>query len=285
MRGFVLSRSRFNITKMKSFISKENRKLSKLALYEIEDLSYSALMKALRKKDVKVNGKRVSEDVILSIGDKVEIFYAQSSTVKFQEVYKDQNILVINKFSGYTSESVFDEISAKYPDAGFIHRLDRNTSGIMIFSLCQSCEKELLDGFKYRTFEKIYTAHVVGKMPKKSDVLTAYLLKDKENATVKIFNTQVKNSVPIKTGYDVVEEHADYSVLSVRLYTGKTHQIRAHLAHIGHPIIGDGKYGDFDANNKFKEKSQKLSATKLILHFSKDSLLYYLNDKIFSIKG
>ncbi len=270
---------------MKSFICNENRKLSKLALYHIEDLSYSALMKALRKKDVKVNGKRVSEDVMLSVGDKVEIFYAQTSVAKFEEIYKDENLLVINKFSGYTSESVFEEISAKYNGAGFIHRLDRNTDGIMVFSLSSICENELLNGFKSRTFEKFYTAHVVGKMPKKSDVLTAYLLKDKESATVKIFNKQVKDSVLIKTGYEVIKEYADYSILSVRLYTGKTHQIRAHLAHVGHPIIGDGKYGDFDANNKFKEKTQKLTASKLVLHFTEDSPLYYLNNKSFSIKG
>ncbi len=270
---------------MKSFVSNENRKLSKLALYHIEDLSYSALMKALRKKDVKVNGKRVSEDIVLSVGDKVEIFYTQTSNAKFEEIYKDQNVLVINKFSGYTSESIFEEISAKYNSAGFIHRLDRNTNGIMIFSLCETCEEELLKGFKERSFEKIYTAHVVGKMPKKSDVLTAYLVKDKDSALVKIFNKQVKNSVLIKTGYEVLKEYVDYSILSVRLYTGKTHQIRAHLAHVGHPIIGDGKYGDFDANNKFKEKSQKLTASKLVLHFDEDSPLYYLNDKVFSIKG
>ncbi len=270
---------------MKSFISKENRKLSKLALYYVEDLSYSALMKALRKKDVKVNGKRVNKDVMLSVGDKVEIFYTQTLNAKFEEIYKDQNVLVINKESGYTSESVFDEIKSKNYNAGFIHRLDRNTSGIMIFSLNTMAEAELLNGFKNRKFDKFYTAHVVGKMPKKSDVLTAYLIKDKDSSTVKIFNTQVKNSVQIKTGYEVIEEHDEYSVLLVRLYTGKTHQIRAHLAHIGHPIIGDGKYGDFEFNDKFKEKSQKLSATKLILHFDENSHLSYLNNKIFSIKG
>ncbi len=270
---------------MKSFVSKENRKLSKLALNNLEDLSYSAFMKALRKKDVKVNGKRVNKDVMIFIGDKVEIFYAQTDNAKFEEIYKDKNVLVINKFSGYTSESVFEEIKAQYNDAGFIHRLDRNTSGIMIFSLNITAETELLNGFRNKTFEKFYTAHVVGKMPKKKDILTAYLVKDKESATVKIFNTQVKNSVLIKTGYEVLEEHDNYSVLLVRLYTGKTHQIRAHLAHIGHSIIGDGKYGDFELNNKFKEKSQKLSATKLILHFEGNSPLNYLNNKTFSIKG
>ena len=171
---------------MKSFISTENRKLSKLALYHIEDLSYSAFMKALRKKDVKVNGKRVNEDVMISVGDKVEIFYAQTSVAKFEVIFKDENILVVNKFSGFTSESVFEEISAKYKGAGFIHRLDRNTSGIMVFSLNPIAEEQLLQGFKEKTFEKFYTAHVLGKMPKKSDILTAYLLKDKESAIIPI---------------------------------------------------------------------------------------------------
>lgn len=270
---------------MKYFISQENRKLSKLALYNVEDLSYSAFMKALRKKDVKVNGKRVNKDVMINVGDKVEIFYAQTDNAKFEEIYKDQNVLVINKFSGYTSESVFEDVKTNYGEAGFIHRLDRNTSGIMIFSLNATAETELLNGFKNRKFEKFYTTQVVGKMPKKKDLLTAYLVKDRENATVKIFNTQVKNSVLIKTGYEVLEEHEDFSILLVRLYTGKTHQIRAHLAHIGHAIIGDGKYGDFETNNKFKEKSQKLSATTLVLHFAENSPLNYLDNKTFSIKG
>ena len=100
---------------------------------------------------------------------------------------------------------------------------------------------------------------------------------------VKIYDKKVNGSVMIKTGYSVVEQRKDTSIVSVTLYTGKTHQIRAHLAHIGNPILGDGKYGDFEMNNKHNAKSQILSATKLTLNFSKESPLYYLNGKTFGL--
>ncbi len=270
---------------MKEFIADKNRKLSKLALYHLEDLSFSSFMKALRKKDVKVNGKRVSQDITLSVGDKVEIFYCSTFVEKYQILYKDENVLVINKYSGHTAESVYEQIKKDYDTAGFIHRLDRNTSGIMIFSLNPTAESELLKGFKERNFDKKYTTTVVGKMPKKEDVLTAYLVKDKDSSLVKIYNKKVQGSVLIKTGYKVIEENKDTSKLEITLYTGKTHQIRAHLAHIGNPILGDGKYGDFEMNKKYNLTEQQLSATQLTLNFEQESMLNYLNGKIFVVEG
>ncbi len=266
---------------MKTFISDKNRKLSKACLYHCEDLSFSAFMKALRKKDVKVNGVRVNKDVSLFIGDKVEIYYSSVEIEKYTVLYEDDLVLVIDKKQGYSSESVYQDLSNKYQNLGFIHRLDRNTLGVMIFSKDARAEEELLKGFKERTFDKKYHALVFGKTPKQEDVLTAYLIKDKDSALVKIFNQKVEGSSLIKTGYKTLDYKSGKSLLEVTLFTGKTHQIRAHLAHMGNPVVGDGKYGDNQSNITAKEKYQKLQAVSLTLAFKEGDLLYYLNGKTF----
>lgn len=268
---------------MLNFIANKNSKLSKIALDLCQDLSYSAFMRLLRNKDIKVNGKRVSSDVILSIGDNIEIYYNIPKIDKYSVVFQDKNILVVNKKSGYSFENVFEDILLKFNTAYAIHRLDRNTAGLLIFALNKMAEIELLYGFKNHTFEKFYTANVVGVMPKKEDVLNAYLTKNSEKSLVSISNVKTKDSFPIKTGYKLLQQFEDNCIIEVKLYTGKTHQIRAHLAFIGNAIIGDGKYGDNVVNKKFNAKSQRLCATRLILHFTKNSPLFYLNNKVFSI--
>lgn len=266
---------------MIEFTASKNQKLSTLIKTQAEGLTYSKLMKALRKKDVKINGVRVSKDVTLSIGDSV-IIYATINPVKsYNVLYIDQNILVVDKFDGCTSESVFNQILADYKEAYFIHRLDRNTQGVLIFALNKQTEEQLLQGFKNRLFDKKYHALVYGKMPRQEDLLTAYLVKDSAKAEVKIYDKKVPSSVQIKTGYKVLKCDNGVSLLEVTLYTGKTHQIRAHLAYIGHFIIGDGKYGDNKINAQYNAKSQKLIAKSLTLKFDKNSALYYLNEKTF----
>lgn len=268
----------------KTFIADKNGKLIKTALRVLDGVSYSALMKCLRKKDVKINGKRTDKDIDLSAGDEVTVFLPETEkSEKYSVIYSDDNVLVIDKKSGFTSESVYADIKDDYSDVRFVHRLDRNTSGVMIFAKGNAAETALLSGFRERDFIKTYRARVKGCPKEEEAVLNAYLLKDPIAATVKIFDKPVKGSVPIKTGYKVLFSDGDTSILSVRLYTGKTHQIRAHLAHIGYPLVGDGKYGDNDFNRAHGAKSQELTAYSLTLRFAADSPLYYLNEKTFYI--
>ena len=268
---------------MKSFIADKPRKLSKSALDNLQDLTYTAFMRSLRKKDIKVNGKRVKDDLMLKEGDLVEVFYQPQQDLGYTVVYKDQNVLVVNKKQGVLSETVFENIKAEFNEARFIHRLDRNTRGIMIFALNEKSEQPLLDGFKDRTFDKKYHALVKGVPKKAQDELTAYLVKDKDAATVKIYANKVAGCVQIKTGYKILEKYSDSSLLEVNLLTGKTHQIRAHLAFIGCPIVGDGKYGDFEFNKEKNLKMQELTAKSLTLKFKEGSYLSYLNGKTFTV--
>lgn len=267
---------------MISFISDKEQKLVKAVLSRNDNISYSAMMKLLRTRQVKVNSARVNEDVFLKQGDRVDVYYSSAERVLYGEIYSDENVIVVDKKSGCDSVEVFEKLKSEYGEVYFVHRLDRNTSGVMIFSRNKLSESALLNGFKKRDFVKIYRALVFGRMKEKSAVLVAYLVKDAENSFVKIYDSQVRDSVPIKTGYKVIEEYENgTSLLDVELYTGKTHQIRAHLAHEGHFVVGDGKYGDNDFNRSLGVKSQMLKAVRLTLRFS-GGVLKYLDGKTFT---
>lgn len=265
---------------MISFTVKKRQKLVKAITEEREDLSYSAVFKLLRKKDVKVNGKRVKDDVAVSENDLVEIYYSPRKTEKYDVIYRDENVTVIDKKSGFLSEDVFSELS-ETSECYFIHRLDRNTAGIMIFANNERAAIELKKGFKAHGFEKYYTAEVIGCPHPEKDELTAYLFKDAKSGTVTVTDKKVKGAAIIKTAYEVIKRGEETSELRVRIFTGKTHQIRAHLAHIGYPVAGDEKYGDHAFNRAHGSKRQALAATKLVLHFDADSPLKYLDGKIF----
>ncbi len=239
----------------------------------------------LKNKEIKINGKKVSENVALNVGDTVQYFLTQKQADKpaFYTVYQNENVLIIDKESGVNSESVFAALARKYGEkCRFIHRLDRNTRGLMIFAFGDVAERVLLDAFKERSVEKIYHALCVGKFRDKEKVLTAYLKKDEKKSLVQVFDKQVIGSEKIVTEYKVVEEMDGLSKVEVRLHTGRTHQIRAHLSHIGNPVLGDMKYGNEAENKRRGISRQALVAKQLIFHLT--GAWSYLNAKSFISK-
>ena len=272
-----------------------NKKLSLFLLSFFPKLSINSIYKALRKKDIKINGTRINQDVLVHTSDNIDVYITDDilfPTFNLDIVFEDDNILIINKCSGIEvtgNNSLTQEVHLKYSSLEFkpmpCHRLDRNTTGLVLFAKNQKALDILLDKFKNHEIEKHYLALVYGTPPKKYDRLEAFLFKDNKKSLVYISDTPKTGYRNIITSYKVIEKRQDYScLLEVQIETGRTHQIRAHFAHIGLPIIGDGKYGLNDINKKFSAKTQKLCSYMLKFDFKTDSgILNYLEDKEFSI--
>ncbi len=273
-----------------------NKKLDKFLYDNIPTLSQNLYYKTLRKKDIKVNGKRVSENVNVFENDEILLYIPDDlldNNLKLNIIYEDNNILLIDKPSNIEvtgTESLTSLIHKSYANCGFppmpCHRLDRNTSGLILFAKNETSLKILLEKFKSHEIKKHYLALVYGIPKKKNDKLISYLFKDSSKSLVYISDVPKKGYLKIITSYSLLESYSNNtSLLDVEIETGRTHQIRAHLAHIGLPIVGDGKYGKNEINKNFKVKTQKLVSYKLTFDFKTDSgILNYLNGKSFELK-
>ncbi len=297
--------------------NEHNQRMDKFIKKYLPKASAGFIYKMLRKKRIKLNNNRANPENILKEGDKIQLYLSTETLCKFQEdkrihnvsvnfdiVYEDSNILLVNKPKNVLSHpskqkdenTVVNQIVSYLYDKGeykpndektFIpsicNRLDRNTSGIIIAGKNYASLQVINEAIRKGELKKIYKCIVKGKI-EESRMLRGYLVKNPKNNAVKITNKEQKDSKPIHTYMKPIKYSEEYTLLEIDLITGRTHQIRAHLAHIGHPIIGDIKYGDKKINNLFRTKyqlnSQFLHAYKIIFNSLKEPL-EYLNNKEF----
>ena len=278
----------------------DEKKLNTFILDNFSNLSLNTLYKALRQKDIKVNNKRVNSNVTVYLNDEIQIFisddllFNKNSNLSFETIYEDDNILIVNKpdkIEVLGDNSLTSIIQKKYNLGNNFpypcHRLDRNTKGLIIYAKNKLSLDYLFDKFKHHEIEKHYLAKVYGIPKFKNKTFESYLFKDSKKSQVYISDTYKKGYQKITTSFNLVSKNINEntSILDVTLHSGRTHQIRAHLAYIGYPIIGDGKYGVNYINKKFNAKTQELYAYKLIFNFVNNSgALNYLNGKEFALK-
>jgi len=297
--------------KLKVTSINNNQKVGKFVKKLLNEAPLSFIYKIFRKKDVKVNGHWAKDDLILHEGDTVCIyvseeqlssFHQQKSLIKkhlsYPIVYEDQHILIINKTAGvlvvkddkdndktlssevlsylYYKDEYDPSFSTFIPSPS--HRLDRNTSGLVLFGKDDESLKELTRLFRERDgIEKYYQALCVGEF-KGSGVIEKPLLKDSRTGIVKVSSSvEAKNA---KTTYKTLVNYQGFTLVECHLITGRTHQIRVHLASINHPIVGDAKYGDFKVNKSVSFPHQFLHAYK-IKFANPSGVLSYLKGKTF----
>lgn len=307
---------------MKSFIIEKNdadQRLDKFLTKSCPKLPKALMYKYIRIKRIKVNGKRAEISTRLKKGDTVDMyindeFFEKKETVydfmsaskNIDIVYEDENIILLNKKVGLLSHpdetEYVDTLITRvkrylfekgewHPDEetsftpALVNRIDRNTSGIVICAKNAEALRVLNQKMKDRELHKIYLCIVHGKMNSEKELLEGYLVKDEKKNKVFVSKKPKEGSKLIRTEYKVLGCRDGLSLLEVNLLTGRTHQIRAHLASIGHPLVGDGKYGTNELNKKTGYKKQCLCSHKLIFDFTTEAGgLEYLNKKEFTIE-
>ena len=286
---------------MKEFKIRENeawQRFDKYLAKLLEEAPKSFFYKMMRKKNITLNGKKAQGNEMLCTGDMVKLFLSDETFEKFssakqasharaklQIIYEDQDVLFINKPAGMLSQpagdgtpSLVEYLTGYLLDTGALNaadlvtfrpgvcnRLDRNTSGLVAAGKSLTGLQDLSAMFHNRNMEKFYLCLVVGVI-KNEKYIKGYLHKDEKCNKVIISADRTEDSQPIKTRYRPVCDNGKYTLLEVELITGRTHQIRAHLGSIGHPLLGDAKYGDRDFNRaytKFGVRNQLLHAYKL----------------------
>ena len=295
------------------------QRLDKFLTKTYPNLPQSVLYKCIRTKDVKRNGKRCQRDDRLQEGDELSLYWQEEffqtapkeydflkAPKALSIVYEDENMMLLDKKPGlivhpdqnYHFDSLIARVQHYLYDKGeydpqgenafapaLVNRIDRNTGGIVLAAKNAEALRILNQKVKDRELVKLYLCVVCGRLSQKEGLLTGYLEKNEAQNRVYVLKKPKEGAKAIRTKYRVLAEKRDFSLLEVELLTGRTHQIRAHFASIGHPLAGDGKYGKNAVNKGTGFPYQALYSYKLGFRFQTDGgLLQYLDGREFSVE-
>lgn len=269
----------------------EKTRLMTLAKRMLPEVPEYALREAFQKRDVKVNGQRVGLDALALPGAEVKIYTKDPAPRQplVSVLYEDENVLVVFKPAGISCEpdakggkalpQLLYEQKTELPCEPLLcHRLDNPTEGLIVLAKTADVQEHLHNAFRNHQVHKEYTCVVLGTPLPEHAVLEHYLIKDARHAKVRVTPHESRDAKRIVTEYTVVQK-GENARLSIRLHTGRTHQIRAHMAFIGHPLLGDDHYGDREANRHYKARRLMLCSTRL--SFELEGKLAYLNHRCF----
>ena len=295
------------------------QRLDKFLQKAVKTLPVPLMYRLIRQKKIKVNRKRTEQNYILQVGDTVQLFISEEFFTeegqkndfmrlkpRLHIVYEDENLMLVDKKPGMpvhaddnqSIDTLIDHIKAYLYQKGeydpakeqsfapaLCNRIDRNTGGIVIAAKTAEALRILNEKIRLDQLKKQYYCVCHGTPKKKEATLTGWLVKDSASNLVKVFDKKPNHpeAKDIITKYRVIAEKDGLSLLQVHLVTGRTHQIRAHLAHIGHPLLGDGKYGVNRADREKGYKFQALYSFSLAFLPSPENALSYLDGKCFTI--